>query len=372
MAQKQISVTATNGSAVVTLSDTSGIVAGKSIFQRSDDGVPGAYPSTYIVDSIVADTSVTLTGNYGGDSGTFTGLFTVDFSANHSLPYFYSGDLNTPEVLNRLIAYLDANLVLNGADVSLNSIVLGSNFELNGNTSNQFRNNYDNTADRNTDFNFPNISTVDCTIRINRATNTTGGADVVFHAADGSHNPQHTFDKSGNYTLEGAIDLAGSGAIKDAGVDWITPDGSQNTTLAGSLAVADELTLNSEFEINGNTTNQFRNNYDNSTNRNTDFNFPNISTVDCTVRVNRATNTTGDADVIFYGADGTNSPQHTFSKNGNYALEGQVIPGSFTVATLPAGENGGMIYVSDETDGACNAVYDGSNWVRIYDQTTVS
>lgn len=121
MAQKSVEVTATNGSATVTLSDTSGIIAGKSYFKRSNEGVPGAYTDVYQVSSIVADTSVTLTASYTGTTGTFTGLFVNDFTSNQDLPLIYTGDLDIPDFLNRAWNILDS-MVLNGGSVSFSDI----------------------------------------------------------------------------------------------------------------------------------------------------------------------------------------------------------------------------------------------------------
>ncbi len=45
---------------------------------------------------------------------------------------------------------------------------------------------------------------------------------------------------------------------------------------------------------------------------------------------------------------------------------------SYTVATLPAVVEGGLIYVSDETGGATTAFSDGTNWRRSQDRTVVS
>ena len=60
------------------------------------------------------------------------------------------------------------------------------------------------------------------------------------------------------------------------------------------------------------------------------------------------------------------------SQDGIHCQGGQIRPHSYTVATLPTGEVGGMIHVSDETGGAQNAYYDGSNWKRMSDGATVS
>lgn len=124
MAQVSISVTATNGSAVVTLSDTAGINPG-SYFKRSNEGVPGAYPTVYEVLSVVTDTSVTLTGNYGGVTSSFTGVFHNDFSTNHGWPLIYTGDIDVPDILRRFIVNLDASVAMNNAALTVPTIDTG-------------------------------------------------------------------------------------------------------------------------------------------------------------------------------------------------------------------------------------------------------
>lgn len=142
MAQLQTTVTATNGSAVVTLSDTTGIIAGKSYFKRSDGTLPGSYPDVYQVQSVVTDTSVTLTANYAGTSGTFTGLFTINFTSNYDLPLFYSGDLGTPELLSKMINYVDANMVTHSNATGFDYVRASENVQVGG-VSNQARLDWD-------------------------------------------------------------------------------------------------------------------------------------------------------------------------------------------------------------------------------------
>jgi hypothetical protein len=59
--------------------------------------------------------------------------------------------------------------------------------------------------------------------------------------------------------------------------------------------------------------------------------------------------------------------QHAF-------MDGVVVLGAFTVATLPSvgSYTGGIIYVSDETGGATLAFSDGTNWRRVQDRAIVS
>lgn len=45
---------------------------------------------------------------------------------------------------------------------------------------------------------------------------------------------------------------------------------------------------------------------------------------------------------------------------------------SYTVATLPTGSTGGMIFVTDEVGGSIPAFYDGTNWRRVTDRAIVS
>ena len=65
----------------------------------------------------------------------------------------------------------------------------------------------------------------------------------------------------------------------------------------------------------------------------------------------------------------------TGQPDGEMSCEGAaaqwVLP-SYTVASLPTGTTGGMIFVSDETGGAVPAFYDGTNWLRMTDRAVVS
>ncbi len=57
---------------------------------------------------------------------------------------------------------------------------------------------------------------------------------------------------------------------------------------------------------------------------------------------------------------------------GAISLGGPAFLKSFTVATLPAATEAGVIYVSDETGGATLALADGTNWRRAQDRAIVS
>jgi len=78
--------------------------------------------------------------------------------------------------------------------------------------------------------------------------------------------------------------------------------------------------------------------------------------------------------LIFKTADngGTLNTALTIDQNQDATFSAQIIAASYTVATLPTGSTGGMIHVSDETGGAQNAYYDGTNWKRMSDGATVS
>jgi hypothetical protein len=52
--------------------------------------------------------------------------------------------------------------------------------------------------------------------------------------------------------------------------------------------------------------------------------------------------------------------------------DGVVVYPQFDKSNLPTGEVGSQIWVTNDTGGACMAVYNGSNWVRIYDNVTIS
>ena len=52
----------------------------------------------------------------------------------------------------------------------------------------------------------------------------------------------------------------------------------------------------------------------------------------------------------------------------------RLVSTNYTVATLPSavGVTGGIIYVSNEADGATIAFSDGTNWRRVSDRAIVS
>jgi hypothetical protein len=52
--------------------------------------------------------------------------------------------------------------------------------------------------------------------------------------------------------------------------------------------------------------------------------------------------------------------------------DGVVVYPQFDKSNLPTGEVAAQIWVTDDIGGACMAVYNGTNWVRIYDNTTIS
>ena len=57
---------------------------------------------------------------------------------------------------------------------------------------------------------------------------------------------------------------------------------------------------------------------------------------------------------------------------GTKTLTDPLVLASFTVATLPTGVQGMLIYVTDESGGPTPAHYDGTNWRRVYDNVIVS
>ena len=71
-----------------------------------------------------------------------------------------------------------------------------------------------------------------------------------------------------------------------------------------------------------------------------------------------------DADVVKLTGNQTVAGTKTFS-------DAPVLP-SYTVATLPAGTAGAMIFVTDETGGAIPAFHDGTDWRRVSDRAVVS
>lgn len=52
--------------------------------------------------------------------------------------------------------------------------------------------------------------------------------------------------------------------------------------------------------------------------------------------------------------------------------DGVVVYPQFSKLSLPTGEVAAQIWVTDDVGGACMAVYNGTNWVRIYDNATIS
>ena len=56
----------------------------------------------------------------------------------------------------------------------------------------------------------------------------------------------------------------------------------------------------------------------------------------------------------------------------NQLISSDPVLKSYTVATLPEGEAGTLIYVTDETGGAVPAFHDGTDWRRVTDRAVVS
>ena len=52
--------------------------------------------------------------------------------------------------------------------------------------------------------------------------------------------------------------------------------------------------------------------------------------------------------------------------------DGVVVYPQFSKTNLPTGEVAAQIWVTDDVGGACMAVYNGTNWVRIYDNVKIS
>ena len=79
----------------------------------------------------------------------------------------------------------------------------------------------------------------------------------------------------------------------------------------------------------------------------------------------------------YFNADGqpTNAGQHLLAQfagvNSPVFVGVPVVP-SYTVATLPTGAAGGVIFVTDESGGAVLAFSDGTNWRRCTDRAIVS
>lgn len=64
----------------------------------------------------------------------------------------------------------------------------------------------------------------------------------------------------------------------------------------------------------------------------------------------------------------------SYNTSEAFAISDDLFPvfPEYTVASLPTGEAGGMIMVTDETGGYVPAFYDGTNWRRVTDRAIVS
>jgi len=67
-----------------------------------------------------------------------------------------------------------------------------------------------------------------------------------------------------------------------------------------------------------------------------------------------------------------NAPSYELDVNGKIRAQDQFILPSYTVAGVPSGVTGGMIFVTDETGGAVPAFFDGTNWRRVTDRAIVA
>lgn len=81
---------------------------------------------------------------------------------------------------------------------------------------------------------------------------------------------------------------------------------------------------------------------------------------------------TNDWQITNDGATGRLAVSYNTSEA--FAISDDLFPvfPEYTVASLPTGEAGGMIMVTDETGGYVPAFYDGTNWRRVTDRAIVS
>lgn len=113
MAQLKHTAVLTNGSATVTIAgeDLSASVLPNHLFM-----VEGEIGSVYFVasaptySSINDETTVTLTGNYAGTSGTKTGVFVIDFTTPDQIPLIYPGDVGTASIFTQAMAVIQGIL----------------------------------------------------------------------------------------------------------------------------------------------------------------------------------------------------------------------------------------------------------------------
>lgn len=107
MAQYQTgTVSVTNGDATVTGSGTAWLatISAGDIFVRQGDVV------SYTIASVTSDTSLELTANYAGSSGSgLTYGITIDFTPNKSYPLLASGAIGTDTIFNEAMLAVDEN-----------------------------------------------------------------------------------------------------------------------------------------------------------------------------------------------------------------------------------------------------------------------
>lgn len=112
MAQLKHTAVLTNGSATVTIAgeDLSASVLPNHLFMV--EGEIGVYfvASTPSYSSINDETTVTLTGNYVGTSGTKTGVFVIDFTMPDQIPLIYPGDVGTASIFTQAMAVIQGIL----------------------------------------------------------------------------------------------------------------------------------------------------------------------------------------------------------------------------------------------------------------------
>jgi len=66
------------------------------------------------------------------------------------------------------------------------------------------------------------------------------------------------------------------------------------------------------------------------------------------------------------------TPSHELDVNGKIRAQNQFVLPSYTVAGVPTGATGGMIFITDETGGAVPAFFDGTDWRRVTDRAIVA
>jgi len=108
MAQKIYTATLTNGSQNVTIAtDVTAYITTGNIMLRSGEGVPYFVSATPTYSA--PNTTVVLTGNYAGTSGSATVAFGRDFltlATTESVPLLYSGDIETGGIFTRAMTVI--------------------------------------------------------------------------------------------------------------------------------------------------------------------------------------------------------------------------------------------------------------------------